>query len=120
LIYLVLDGPLMGGAEADHFARLMHGRSLRPDEIEEAIERAGLAIDERIDYQGEWGERSQEREGTPGQRLLFASRLLREPDRYIRRFGQDNYDIMLGDCLWHVYRLIGKLTGYACTFTRRP
>jgi hypothetical protein len=38
----------------------------------------------------------------------------------ISQFGRDNYDIMLGDCLWHVYRLIGKLTGYTCTFTKTP
>jgi SAM-dependent methyltransferase len=32
------------------------------------------------------------------------------PERYIRRFGKQNYDIKLGDCLWHVYRMIGKLS----------
>jgi SAM-dependent methyltransferase len=118
LVYLVLSGPLMREAEDEHFARLMRGRTLRTNEIDAALERNGLVIDQRVDYGGEWGERSQERDGTPGQRLLFASRLLRQPDRYIRQFGRDNYDIMLGDCLWHVYRMIGRLTGYACTFTR--
>ena len=29
-----------------------------------------------------------------------------------------NYRIMLGDCLWHVYRMIGKLHGAAFIFTR--
>ena len=28
----------------------------------------------------------------------------------LERFGKDNYDIALGDGLWHVYRLIGKLS----------
>lgn len=119
LVYLVLTGPLMSDGEAEHFARLMHGRTLRPAEIDAALERNGLRVDERIDYGGEWAERSQEVDGSPGQRLLFASRLLRRPAHYIRLFGQDHYDVMLGDCLWHVYRLIGKLTGYACTFTRQ-
>jgi SAM-dependent methyltransferase len=118
LVYLVLRGALMSDVDAEHFATLMHGRSLRPSDIEDALERGGLDIGERVDYGGEWGERSHEQEGIPAQRLLFASRLLRQPDRYITQFGHDNYDIMLGDCLWHVYRLIGKLTGYACTFTR--
>jgi hypothetical protein len=36
-------------------------------------------------------------------------RLLRAPDQYIARFGQRAYDVMLADCLWHVYRLLGKL-----------
>jgi hypothetical protein len=26
------------------------------------------------------------------------------------RFGRENYDIALGDRLWHVYHLIGKLS----------
>ena len=33
--------------------------------------------------------------------------MLRSPDRYIDRFGEANYKIMLGDCFWHVYRMIG-------------
>jgi len=119
LVYLVLTGPLMSDVEAEHFARLMRGRTLRPVDIDAALERNGLTVDQRIDYGGEWAERSQEQDGSPGQRLLLASRLLRRPERYIRQFGQDHYDIMLGDCLWHVYRMIGKLTGYACTFTRQ-
>jgi len=118
LVYLVLTGPLMSTEEADHFARIMHGPTPRPADIDGALERNGLRIDERIDYGGEWGERSQELDGIPAQRLLWASRLLRRPERYVEQFGQVSYDIMLGDCLWHVYRLIGKLTGYACTFTR--
>lgn len=119
VVYLVLTGPLMSDAEAEHFARLMRGRTLRPAEIDAALERHGLHIDDRVDYGGEWAERSHEQDGTPAQRLLFASRLLRRPDHYIGQFGQDHYDIMLGDCLWHVYRMIGRLTGYACTFTRK-
>jgi SAM-dependent methyltransferase len=118
LVYLVLTGPRMSDTEADDFATLMHGRWLRPAHIEGALTRAGLTIDESVDYAGEWGERAQEAEGVPGRRLLYASRLLRQPERYVAEFGQDNYEIMLGDCLWHVYRLLGKLTGYACIFTK--
>ncbi|HUS22082.1 MAG TPA: methyltransferase domain-containing protein [Aeromicrobium sp.] len=118
LAYLVLAGPLMSDPEAEHFAQLMHGRTLRPADIETALERNGLEVNDRIDYGGEWAERSQEQDGEPARRLLFASRLLRRPDHYIQQFGQDHYDIMLGDCLWHVYRMIGRLSGYACTFTR--
>jgi hypothetical protein len=42
--------------------------------------------------------------------LLHAARLLRAPERYIAQFGQVAYDIKLGDCLWHIYRMIGKLS----------
>jgi len=34
---------------------------------------------------------------------------LRDPQRYVAEFGQAAYEIMLGDCLWHVYGMIGKL-----------
>ncbi len=48
-------------------------------------------------------EYAQERDGSPGRQLLHAARLLRDPARYVDRFGQAAYDIALGDCLWHVY-----------------
>lgn len=44
--------------------------------------------------------------------------LLREPERYVAQFGRTNYDIMLSDCLWHVYRLIGKLGGRAYVLSK--
>jgi SAM-dependent methyltransferase len=118
LVYLVLTGPFMDDREAAESQARGRVRSQRPADIERALSEAGLAIGERVDFQGEWGERQQEETGEPGRRLLYISRLLRQPDRYIQQFGSDNYDIMLGDCFWHVYRLIGKLTGYACTFAK--
>ena len=44
-----------------------------------------------------------------GRKLLHAARLLRDPQRYASRYGRGAYDIMLGECLWHIYRMIGKL-----------
>ncbi len=76
---------------------------------EAAISAAGLGIDELVVLGGEWGEWAEERSGNTGRRLLHASRLLRDPERYIARFGTTAYEIMLGDCLWHVYAMIGKL-----------
>jgi hypothetical protein len=58
----------------------------------------------------EWGEYTQEHGPRPDRHLLHAARLIRDPGRYISRFGQENYDIKLGDCLWHIYRMIGKLS----------
>src|SRR5207247_2363478 len=118
LIYLVLTGPLMRDDEAEGFFGPLGSQNIRPADIDRALDKAGLRVDERVDYSSEWGERAQELKGVPGRRLLSAARLLRQPDRYIAAFGRDNYDIMLGDCLWHVYRMLGKLTGYACVFTK--
>ncbi len=61
------------------------------------------------------GEYGHEQSGTPGRRLAHVARLRREPERYIDEFGQTAYEIMLHDCLWHVYRMLGRL--HAATFT---
>ena len=85
--------------------------SMRPENTEAAIAGAGLRIDRCVIVGTEWGEYAQEHGPQPGRHLLHAARLIRDPDRYITRFGQENYDIKLGDCLWHIYRMIGKLSG---------
>lgn len=76
--------------------------------FERAIAAAGLRIDEQITLDGEWGEWAAEQAGD--RHLVRASRLLRDPARYVTRFGQAAYDIMLGDCLWHIYGMTGKLS----------
>jgi hypothetical protein len=79
--------------------------------IEAAFAAAGFEAEEHIELGSEWGELAEEETGAGGRRLLHAARLLRDPERYIAQFGQKAYYIMLGDCLWHVYRMIGKLSG---------
>ncbi len=79
--------------------------------VEAAFGAAGFELEQDIELKSEGGEFAQEDRGEPGRRLLHAARLLREPERYIARFGQANYGIMLGDCFWHIYRMIGKLSG---------
>ena len=107
----------MTDAEAADFWHAGVGaNSVRPEDLAAAIERAGLSVIERVDFGSEWGEAAQERSGAPGRRLLHTARLLRAPSRSIDEFGETAYRIMLGDCLWHVYRMIGKLHGAAFTF----
>jgi SAM-dependent methyltransferase len=84
--------------------------NMRPEYTEAAIRAAGLQIDRCLILGTEWGEYGQERTGRGARKLLHAARLLRDPGRYIQQYGQENYDIALGDCLWHIYRLIGKLS----------
>ena len=83
--------------------------SAEPRRTEAAIATAGLRVDECIVLGSEWGERAEEESGVNGRRLLYAARLLRDPERYCEQFGRQAYEIMLGDCLWHVYAMIGKL-----------
>ncbi len=86
--------------------------AMRADTTEAAIAGAGLRIDRCAILGSEWGEYYQEQHLPEcGSHLLHAARLLRDPERYIGRFGKQNYDIKLGDCLWHIYRMIGKLSG---------
>jgi SAM-dependent methyltransferase len=81
-----------------------------PITTETAIAAAGLRIDECVPLTTEWGEWAEEHGGKGGRKLLHASRLIRGRELFVGRFGQASYDMMLGDCLWHVYGMIGKLT----------
>jgi SAM-dependent methyltransferase len=94
--------------------------SMEPCRTEAAIESAGLRIDECIILGTEWGEFFEEQSGKAGRLLLHAGRLLRDPDRYIERFGHRNYEVKLGDCLWHIYRLVGKLSGRVFVLSPEP
>lgn len=81
-----------------------------PAHAEAAIAGAGLRIERCLVVGTEWGEWAEEHRGHGGRKLLHAARLRREPARYIDRYGRAAYDMMLGDCLWHVYALVGKLS----------
>jgi hypothetical protein len=85
--------------------------AMRPENTEAAISDADLRIDHCVILGTERGEYAQEHARHQGRHLLHVARLIRDPDRYITRFGIQNYDIKLGDCLWHIYRMIGKLSG---------
>lgn len=93
--------------------------NMQPEYTESAIRAAGLQIDTCLVLGPEWGEYGQEQTGRGARKLLHAARLLRDPDRYIEQFGRDNYDIALGDCLWHIYRLIGKLSDRVYLLSRQ-
>jgi SAM-dependent methyltransferase len=119
LIYQALAGTRLEPREA---AELWSATGIVPasadrERVEAAIAGAGFRVDETIDLR-EWGERAEETSGKGGRRLLYASRLLRDPRRYVERFGQAAYETMLADSLWHVYGMIGKLDRRAYVLTR--
>jgi len=91
-----------------------------PERTEAAIARAGLRVDQRLELGGEWAEWAEEQTGKPSRNLLHAARLLRSPERYIAQFGQAAYEIKLGDCLWHVYVMLGKLSPRIYVLSRAP
>jgi SAM-dependent methyltransferase len=112
LVYQMFATSRMEPAEAAFLLPVMgcDPAAMSPGYTEAAISGAGLRIDQRTVLGTEWGEYASERAPNPGRHLLHAARLVRDPDRYIARFGKENYDIKLGDCLWHIYRMIGKLS----------
>ena len=113
LVYQMFATELLEPREAERFLPVMGcvPATMAPENTEAAIRAAGLRVERRVVLGTEWGEYDQEHTGKPARNLLHAARLLRDPERYVQRFGQANYDIALGDCLWHVYRMIGKLSG---------
>jgi SAM-dependent methyltransferase len=112
LIYQMFTTSLLEPVEAAFLLPVMGcwATAMRPENTEAAIAGAGLRIDRRVVLGSEWGEYYHEHMPDRSRHLLHAARLLRDPERYIARFGKQNYDIKLGDCLWHVYRMIGKLS----------
>lgn len=112
LVYQMFGTDRLEPREADWLWRTMGvvPTSAECARTESAISAAGLRVEHCVDLGTEWGEWAEEQTRKSSDRLLYASRLLRDPQRYVAQFGQAAYDIMLGDCLWHVYGMIGKLT----------
>ncbi len=100
----------MKPGEADLFVSPPGVFQTNPQRVEASFAAAGFQIQKCTELASEWGEHEEEQTGAVGRRLLHTARLLRAPERYVAEFGQSNYDIMLGDCLWHVNRMIGKMS----------
>ena len=109
--YQVVATDLLPADEADRLFDVMGvvPSSADPRVLDDAIARSGLDVVDTIDLSSEWGEWSQEHEGAGGRALLHLARLLREPERYRTEFGDAAYDVMVGDCRWHVHRMTGGL-----------
>lgn len=120
VVYQLVATPLLSSAEAAALFPVMGvvPSSMSPAVTDSAVRRAGLRVDASLTIGSEWGEHAAEESGHAGQALLRAARLQREPDRYRSAFGAAAYDVMLGDSLWHVYRMLGKLSGRILVLTR--
>ena len=111
LVYQMFGSELLEPREAAWLWATMGvvPESADPARTEAAIAAAGLRIGERLLIGSEWSEWVEERHHSASRKLLHASRLQRDRASYLERYGQAAYDMMLGDCLWHVYAMIGKL-----------
>jgi SAM-dependent methyltransferase len=111
--YQTVATDLLAAEEADWLFDVMGvvPDSADPVVIDRAVADSCLEVVDTIHLAGEWGEWAQEQDGHADRALLHLARLLRDPDRYRREFGVKAYDVMLGDCRWHVYKMMGKLAG---------
>ena len=113
VIYQMFATEWLTPAEADRLwppAGIV-GSSTDPTRFEAAATAAGFRVSSHQELKSEWREYLEERrEMSTGRQLLHAARLLREPDRYVAKFGEVAYGVMLTDCLWGVYQMIGKLS----------
>ena len=96
--------------ESKRFWGAIEARNADIEHFERSVAAAGLAVEDVLDLRSETVEWAEEQDGKAGRELLAAARLIRDPQRYIARFGREAYDIKLNDALWFVYRMIGKLT----------
>jgi ubiquinone/menaquinone biosynthesis C-methylase UbiE len=112
LVFQIFATPWLEPAEA---ARLWPPLGVVPQNtdpayFERCLAAAGLEILRCDELRSEWREHGEEQgDGRTSRQLLRAARLLRNRDRYVEQFGSVAYDVELGDCLWGVYQMIGKL-----------
>ncbi len=120
VIYQLVRTPLLTADEAHSLFPVMGvvPSSMEPSVTDAALVQSGLVVDADLDVGSEWGEHSEEESRSRSQVLLRVARLKREPDRYRAAFGDAAYDVMLGDSLWQVYPLLGKLSGRILVLTR--
>lgn len=110
IVYQSGLAPDVTAREADRFAALDGPfSSADPARIETAIADSGLHLDRWLSVGLEWAEHHAETTGKGPSHLLHLARLLRRPEHYIERFGRWEYDVMVADCYWHLWRLMGKL-----------
>ena len=111
--YQMVATDLLAPEEADQLYDVMGvvPTSADPRVLDDAIAGSGLELVATIDLASEWGEWAQEQDDQGSRALLWLARLLREPERYRAEFGDAAYDVMVGDCRWHVFRMMGKLAG---------
>jgi ubiquinone/menaquinone biosynthesis C-methylase UbiE len=77
--------------------------------VEEAFARAGFAVERKDAIGTEWREYIEERDGTVSRSLLRLSRLRRQRDELVRRFGEDICDHLEANLHWEIFQFLGKL-----------
>ncbi len=111
LVYTTFVTDRLTPQEAEMMSRHLGNvpANLIEGKVEEAFARAGLAIEQKDAIGTEWREYVEERTRTVSRALLRLSRLRRQRDALVRRFGQDIYDHVEANLHWEVFQFLGKL-----------
>lgn len=94
--------------------------NMSPAYFEQAIADAGLLIRFREEIGSEWLEYSEEQQGRYSHELLHIARMRRRREQLVAAYGQVNCDVIIAVALWHIYRLIGKLSSRIYTLRKAP
>jgi ubiquinone/menaquinone biosynthesis C-methylase UbiE len=111
LVYATLRTDRMSPQEAELFSRHLGNvpASLMERNVEDAFTRAGLTIEEKDVVGTEWREYAEERTKPASLALLRLSRLRRQRDALVARFGQDICDSVEANLHWETFQFLGKL-----------
>jgi SAM-dependent methyltransferase len=83
--------------------------SLVEENVEAALDRAGLAVVHKEAIGTEWREHAEERTRPVSRDLLRLARLRRQRDRIVRDAGEEIYRHVESNLHWVVYQFLGKL-----------
>jgi SAM-dependent methyltransferase len=112
VVYQTFAGPRLEPREAaDLYEALATvADRMEPEGFEQAGRSAGFTVESCEVVGSQWRE-AWEEDGSrlSSQQLLHAARLLRARDAFVEELGEVTYRIELGNALWGVYQMIGKL-----------
>lgn len=111
LVYTVFYSDLMSSSERDMMGRMLGNvpGNLIEANVEDSFARARFAIDRKDVIGSEWREHAEENEDGVSQSLLRLSRLRRQREELVERFGSDVVDHVEANLHWLPYLILGKL-----------
>jgi SAM-dependent methyltransferase len=111
LVYTVFVTDLLAPQEFEMLERRMGNASsnLVERNVEEAFDRAGLAIERKDAVGTEYKEYTEERTQPPSRTLLRIARLRRLRRSLIQSHGEDIYNHVEANLHWEVFQFLGKL-----------
>lgn len=123
LVFHIFATPLLEPLEAERLwaATAVMPTSADPEVFRRAVDGARLEVERWEELRGEWREHLEESgDHKTSRQLLRIARMLRAPERYKAAIGEREYEVEIGDCLYGVYQLLGKLSATVVVLRRPP